>query len=187
MYANNQFTKSILLSLLLFPLTNVVLFVYLSGGAGLDYSRIFLLKLIAINCAVALAEELFFRGLLLRELVFGFGLRPILASIVVSIAFGMMHILNVNSYAELDYAVVQSVCAVAVSFNLSAIFIKSKSLLWCVLIHGMINISSIGIDASADDNLLVLGNIEYVIFLLVSFIYLIYGVKMLNDKAMEGR
>jgi len=185
MYVNNQFNKSILLSLLLFPLTNIVLFVFNNGEAGLDSSWIFIIKLIAINCVVALAEELFFRGLLLREMVFGFEIRPMIASVVVSIAFGVMHLLNVNSYATWNYAILQSICAFAVSINLSAIFIKSKSLLWCVAVHGLINMTSVGLEFNNER--FVLGNIEYVIFLLVSFIYLICGVEMLNDEVMEGR
>ena len=185
MYVNNQFNKSRLLSLLLFPLTNIVLFVFNNGGAYLDCSCIFIIETIAINFAIALAEELFFRGLLLREMVFGFEIRPMIASVVVSIAFGVMHLLNVNSYATWNYAILQSICAFAVSINLSAIFIKSKSLLWCVAVHGLINMTSVGLEFNNER--FVLGNIEYVIFLLVSFIYLIYGVKMLNDEVMEGR
>ena len=169
----------------LFPLTNVGLFICNGNIAFADYSWYFFLQQLVICVAVALAEELFFRGLLLREMVFGFEIRPMIASVVVSIAFGVMHLLNVNSYATWNYALVQSICAFAVSINLSAIFIKSKSLLWCVAVHGLINITSVGLEFNNER--FVLGNIEYVIFLLVSFIYLIYGVKMLNDEVMEGR
>lgn len=185
MYVNNQFNKSILLSLFLFPLTNIVLFIFNNLEAGLDCSWFFIVELITINFAVAIAEELFFRGLLLREMVFGSEIRPMIASVVVSIAFGVMHLLNVNSYATWNYVLVQSICAFAVSINLSAIFIKSESLLCCIAVHSLINITSVGLEFNNER--FVLGNIEYVIFLLVSFIYLIEGVKMLNDEVMEER
>ena len=185
MKAANCLYKYIWLAMTLFPLANVGLFICNGNFTFTVYGWYFILQQLAICMVVALAEELFFRGLLIREMVFGFEIRPMIASVVVSIAFGVMHLLNVNSYATWNYAILQSICAFAVSINLSAIFIKSKSLLWCVAVHGLINMTSVGLEFNNER--FVLGNIEYVIFLLVSFIYLIYGVKMLNDDVMEGR
>jgi hypothetical protein len=82
---------------------------------------------------------------------------------------------------------VQGICAFAVSFNLCAIFIKTKSLLWCVIIHDLINITSIGVDWSAIGQPLRMSNAESIVFLSVSFIYLVNGIKMLNSEMVEGK
>ena len=135
----------------------------------------------------AVAEELFFRGLVLRELVFSYRWQSIRVSLIVSLVFGVLHLLNVNSYATWSYAIVQSICAFAVSFNLCAIFIKTKSLLWCVIIHALINITSIGVDCGVNRQHLLLSNLESIIFLSVSFIYLVNSIKMLNSEIVEGK
>lgn len=185
MRVDNCLYKYIWLVMALLPLTNVGLFICNGNIAFADYSWYFFLQQFAICIAVALAEELFFRGLLLRELVFNYKWRAIKASLLVSLAFGFLHLVNVNSYATLGYAIVQSVCAFAVSFNLSAIFIRTQSLWICVLVHALINITSIGLDIGNHDAQLFLSSEEAIIFLLVSFTYLVCGIKMLNHMA-EG-
>jgi len=181
----NCLYKYIWLSVLLFPLANVGLLICNGNIAFAEYSWCFLLQQLAICIAVASAEELFFRGLLLRELIFHYKWRASTASLLVSLAFGVLHLVNVNSYASLGYAIVQSVCAFAVSFNLSAIFIRTQRLWICVLIHALINITSIGLDIGTQTAQLFLSSEEEIVFLFVSFIYLVCGIKMLNNMA-EG-
>ncbi len=146
MCATNLLNKNILLSLLLLPLANIILFI--CGDGDLDCSIAFLGKQLALGVAVSFAEELFFRGLLLKELVFGYKWKALVASCAVSFVFAVMHLFNVNSYATWGYALVQSICAFAVSVNLCAVFIVSRRLLWCIAIHALINITSIGLDGS---------------------------------------
>ena len=184
---NNQLSKYILLSILLFPLVNIGLRLFGSNVVEVGCNLEFWVKQIAICLLVAIAEELFFRGFILLELVFNYNWLPVRASVLVSLVFGILHLLNVNSYATWGYATVQSICAVAVSFNLCAIFIKTKSVLWCVIIHSLINITSMGKGANSIDGPLVLNNMEAIIFLLISFVYLLSGIKMLNNKIVEGQ
>ena len=120
-------------------------------------------------------------------MVFTYNWQPVSASFIVSTVFGILHLFNVNSYATWNYAIVQSICAFAVSFNLCAVFINTKRLLWCVVIHAMINITSIGLECSVDGQRLLLSNLESIIFLSVSFIYLVSGIKMLNNKMLEEK
>lgn len=184
---NNQLSKYILLSILLFPLVNIGLRLFGSNVVEVGCNLEFWVKQIAVCLLIAIAEELFFRGFILLELVFNYNWLPVRASVLVSLVFGILHLLNVNSYATWGYATVQSICAVAVSFNLCAIFVKTKSLLWCVLIHTLINITSIDLEHSANGQQLLLNDFESIIFLSVSFIYLISGIKMLNNKIVEGK
>ena len=187
MQESNFLDKNIWLSLILFPFVNIMLFSLCFDDSILGNDIIFFGRQSAIYMLVAITEELFFRGLLLRELVFSYNWQPIRASLIVSVLFGVLHLLNVNSYATWNYAIVQSICAFAVSFNLCSVFINTKRLLWCVVIHMMINITSIGLECSVNGQQLLLSNLESIIFLSVSFIYLISGIKMLNNKMVEGK
>ena len=187
MQESNFLDKNIWLSLILFPFANIMLFILCFDDSILGNDIIFFGRQCAIYMLVAIAEELFFRGLLLRELVFSYNWQPIRASLIVSVLFGVLHLLNVHSYATWSYALVQSICAFAVSVNICAVFINTKSLLLCIAIHAMINITSIGLECSAVGQQLALSNIESNIFLSVSFIYLISGIKMLNNKMVEGK
>jgi membrane protease YdiL (CAAX protease family) len=165
-------------ALFLFPLVNCGL-VFLSLNGENWYYIIDLLdivKQVGILFFVAIAEELFFRGLLFRELAFGYDVKPILAAVIVSLLFGALHLLNVFSYATISYAIVQSLCAFAVSFDLSAIYYKFKSIVPCVVIHSAINITSIGLDNGLQK--LLLNDVEITIFLMVAILYLIHGYRL---------
>lgn len=179
--------NNIWLSVLLFPLSNITLSISSGETIDLGHTWWFWVQQLAIGVGVALAEELFFRGLLLRELVFSYKWRSVTASLLVSFVFAILHLVNVNSYATWCYSIVQSLCAFAVSFNLSAMFVSTRKLWLCVLIHALINITSIGLDASGNDAQLVLSDMEIMTFLLVAFVYLVSGIKMLNRKIAEGK
>ena len=173
--------KNIIFSLCLFPLTNIGMFLFCGDAFKFDSALILMLKQLIIYLLIAFAEELFFRGLVLNELVFSYNWQPSKASFIISILFGLLHLLNVNSYASWAYALIQSICAFGVSFNLSAIFVKTKSLWWCVCIHALTNISSILSNCTSNEQPLVLSNGESMIFLLMSFVYLFNGIKILDD------
>lgn len=178
------FVKSIWPSLLLFPMANIGLFFlfYMQGNVSKDIALTVIGEEVVLLLFVAVAEELFFRGLLLRELVFSYKWKPICAAMLISIAFAFLHLLNVNSYADWTYAFIQSICAFFVSVNISAVFIRSQSLLLCMIIHGLINITSIGLDNLHSVEKLTLTSVEVSVFLVVSIVYFVYGIKLLRGK-----
>ena len=169
--------KKIYLSLLLFPLANLGLAAWnLSLESTIANIETFLLlKEAALLIFVACAEELFFRGLLLRELIFEYKYKPIKAAILVSVLFGVLHIMNIFSYASVTYAIIQSLCAFSVSFDLSAIYCKFRSVIPCIVIHALINITSIGLESV--NTKLALTNFEASLFLLVAILYLLHGYR----------
>jgi membrane protease YdiL (CAAX protease family) len=118
--------------------------------------------------------------LLLRELIFGYQYKPLFSAIVVSTLFGALHLLNTFSYATLHYAIVQTLCAFAISFNLSAIYYKFKSIVPCIIIHACINITSIGLDTGLGK--LSLNSFEATVFLIVAILYLIHGYRLFSVK-----
>ena len=178
MKISSCFDKNMLPALFLFPLVNCGLFFFSSNSCdwlctqGLSN----IVKQVGVFAFVAIAEELFFRGLLFRELTFGYEVKPVLAAVIVSLLFGALHLLNVFSYATISYTIVQSLCAFAVSFDLSAIYYKFKSIVPCVVIHSAINITSIGLDNGLQK--LLLNDVEITIFLMVAILYLIHGYRL---------
>lgn len=182
MKINRFFDKSILPVLLLFPVVNlgITFWKYSSGNIATNIDAVLFLKEVALLIIVAIAEELFFRGLVFRELVFSFKYKPVLSAIVVSSLFGVLHLLNIFSYASLHYAIVQSMCAFAISFNLSAIYYKFKSIVPCVVIHAVINITSIGLGSGLEK--LSLNSFEATVFLTVAVLYLVHGYKLFRCK-----
>lgn len=187
MIIKNYLDKSIWPSLLLFPLANMGLFFFLSGNTA-SFANIdvfIIVKQIVLLIFVAVAEELFFRGLLLRELLFSFQVKPILAGIIVSAVFGSLHLMNVFSYASLTYAIVQGLCAFAVGFDLAAIYYRFKSVVPCILIHALINITSIGLDDGAEK--LALTSVEICLLLFVAILYFVHAYRMFNNRCYFNR
>ena len=182
MKINSFCDRSILPVLLLFPLVNLGFnfWKHCTGSVATNIDTFLFLKEVAVLIFVAIAEELFFRGLLFRELVFGFKYKPVLSAIIVSILFGALHLLNVFSYATTFYAIVQSLCAFAISFNLSAIYYRCRTIIPCIVIHSAINITSIGLDSGVEK--LSLSSLEASVFLMVAVLYLIYGYMLFNRK-----
>lgn len=182
MKINSLLVKSILPALLLFPIVNLCLtfweYNYRNTTENLDTFSF--LEEASLVIFVAIAEELFFRGLLFRELLFSFQVKPILAGIIVSALFGALHLLNTFSYATLHYAIVQALCAFAISFNLSAIYYRFKSIFPCIIIHSLINITSIGLDNGSEA--LSLNSFEVTVFLIAAVLYLVHGYRLFSVK-----
>jgi membrane protease YdiL (CAAX protease family) len=182
MKISSCFNKSVLSALLLFPIVNCGLFFFSSNVDNWfnikDFSDIF--KQAGLLVFVALAEELFFRGVLFRELAFSYKTNLVLVAVIVSLLFGVLHLLNIFSYATLHYAIVQSLCAFAISFDLSAIYRKFNSIVPCIVIHALINITSIGQDGGLEK--LSLNGFEATMFLIVAIFYLVHGYKLFTDE-----
>ena len=187
MIIKNYLDKSIWPSLLLLPLANMGLLFFLSSNtassANIDVFTI--VKQLVLLIFVAVAEELFFRGLLLHELLFSFQVKPILAGTIVSALFGALHLMNVFSYASLTYAIVQGLCAFAVGFDLTAIYCKFKSVVPCIFVHILINITSIGLDDGAEK--LALTSVEICLLLFVAVLYFVHAYRMFNDRCFFNK
>ncbi len=88
----------------------------------------------------AYIEEVIFRGLLLKAMLPKSGVRK--SIIIVSLTFGIGHILNLfTGQAGLE-TVIQIIFAIAWGFIFTIVFYKSKSLLPCIITHAFINASS---------------------------------------------
>ena len=116
----------------------IILSANLWYGVTVNYgSAECILFILSMLCVGAL-EEVIFRGLLygaMREE------SPTAAVIVSSLTFGIGHILNLfnGSGADILPNILQIVYATAAGFMFCMIYVKTDSLIVCILIHGIFN------------------------------------------------
>ena len=103
------------------------------------------LYILSMFC-VGFLEELIFRGLLFQAMAKD-GVKS--AIIVSSVTFGIGHIVNLvnGSGAELLPNLLQVMYAVAIGFAFVMIYVKSKSLVPCIIVHSVFN----GLSAFANE------------------------------------
>lgn len=89
---------------------------------------------------VGFLEEIIFRGFLFKAMAKD-NLKA--AVVVSSLTFGIGHIINLLSGAEIVSTICQIVGAVGFGFMCVMIFIKSKSLLPCIIAHSVFNMLSV--------------------------------------------
>lgn len=107
-------------------------------GITLNFSPFETVLYIFTMLFVGFFEELVFRGLLFNAMRKN---NMISAVIVSSVTFGIGHIINLFNGSGMDITenIVQIVSAVAVGFMFVIIYIKSESLLICIITHGLFN------------------------------------------------
>lgn len=107
-------------------------------GVAMNLSLLETVLYILSMLCVGFLEELIFRGLLFNAMAES-GIRS--AIIVSSVTFGIGHIVNLinGSGAELLPNILQVIYAIAIGFAFVMIYYKTKSLLTCIVTHGVFN------------------------------------------------
>ena len=95
---------------------------------------------------VGLLEELLFRGLLLNALK---RQGEPLAVVLSSLAFGLMHLLNLCNGTPLLFVLCQTVFATLLGFLFAVIVTRGKSLLPCIAAHCLFDVTSVFTDQAA--------------------------------------
>ncbi len=111
-----------------------------SGGIEIKTSFVENVLFIVSMIAVGILEELIFRGFLFKALLPKGKNTAILIS---SITFGIGHIINLLSGAELLPTLLQICYAAAAGFLFTVIFYKTGSLYPCIITHCLVNALSI--------------------------------------------
>ena len=106
------------------------------GGVTLNGSFLETVLYIMSMIAVGILEEVIFRGLLFTAMRKNSLKRAVVVS---SLTFGFGHIVNLLNGAQLLPTLLQIVYASAAGFLFTVIFLKSGSLLPCILTHCAIN------------------------------------------------
>ena len=115
-------------------------------GAAMNLSPLETVLYVLSMFCVGFLEEIIFRGLLFKAMAKD-GVKT--AIIVSSVTFGIGHIVNLfnGSGAELLSNLLQVVYAIAIGFAFVMIYVKSKSLMPCILTHSIFN----GLSAFANE------------------------------------
>ena len=126
----------------------ILLFANVMHGVKLNVSVGEAVLYVLTMLCVGLLEELIFRGMLFKAMEKD---GPKTAVAVSSITFGIGHIINLfnGSGAELIPNLLQVVYAIAAGFMFVMIFLKSKSLIPCIVLHGVFNALSVFADEIA--------------------------------------
>ncbi len=98
-----------------------------------------LLSAVAMLC-VGFSEEMLFRGFLFKTMSED---NVKVAILVSSLLFGVGHIVNLLNGRELVSTLLQICYATALGFLLTMLFYKGKSILPCVILHGILNVISV--------------------------------------------
>lgn len=131
--------------------------------------RLFLAKLF-FTLAIGMAEEIYFRGIILNIWLEKGIVKGMLIS---SVLFGLCHLLNIAGGASIEATVLQICFAFVYGMVFALIFAIGKSIVPCILLHALHDFCSfISADVSLKFNV-ILGSIQFVT-LIVYFIYLLW-------------
>ena len=155
-------------------------------GVKLNYSIPETAFYILSMLCVGFLEEIIFRGFLFV----GMAKKNVKSAIIVSsITFGIGHIVNLLNGQDLLETLLQIVFAIAVGFTLVTLFYKGKSLLPCIIFHGINNAFSA--ISNEEASLKVFGSVERELYISVTFavvfltIYCIAIWKTFRTSAIE--
>lgn len=107
------------------------------GGFQITYNGVPQICAVISMFFIGYIEELIFRGFLFTGMIKEDGL--VKAMIVSAVTFGIGHIVNLLSGQAGIETIVQVFFAIAWGFIFTTVFYKSKSLLPCILTHGVVN------------------------------------------------
>lgn len=166
--------------LLLAALFNVFVFVSScrTTHIRIDLQRLSILSIlnwlteifIIVSCVVG--EELVFRGVLLSVLMKHYTIRSLSAISISSVIFAGMHIFNIFSGGAILYTLAQVLNAWAVGFCLGVVCCLEHSIIPCIVIHSLINISALLIE---EPEASVSRTIEFKMFIVLPSVYVLYG------------
>lgn len=114
----------------------LIMSVNLWNGVTINVSALETVLFILSMLCVGFIEEVIFRGFLFKAMCRD---NIKLAIFVSSITFGLGHIVNLLNGRELIPTLLQICYATAAGFLFTIIFYKGKSLLPCIITHGIIN------------------------------------------------
>lgn len=160
----------------------VLLTVNLWFGVKLNFSAVETMLYVLTMLCVGFLEEAIFRGLLFNALAKD-GIKS--AVIISSVTFGMGHIINLfnGSGAELVPNFLQVVYAIATGFMLVMIYLRSQSLVVCIVFHGVFN----SLSAFANDSALTFWQriASCVFIVLISVAYSVYLISLKKTDSTE--
>lgn len=144
------------------------------GGLNHVYSGISQVWSIISMLLIGYIEEIIFRGFLFKAILEKDGAKK--SIIIVAVTFGIGHIVNLFAGQASLETLAQVFFAIAWGFIMVVIFYKSKSLIPCIIAHGLIDaFSKFGVEDSFSQWIYI------VVTIIIAFFYCKYLLK-LEDK-----
>ena len=151
----------------------LIVSVNLWNGININNSKIEIIFHILNMINIGFIEEIIFRGFLFKLIAKD---NVKIAIIVSSVTFGIGHIINLFNGADLVLTIFQVCYAMSIGYLFVIIFYKSKSLIFCIVTHSLVNSLSI----FNVDNFLS-QYIASIFLIIVPVIYAIYINKNIKD------
>ena len=149
---------------------------------SLRFSAVESITFVVSMLCVGFLEELIFRGFLFRAIEKENLARAIVIS---SVTFGIGHIVNLLNGQDLLETVGQVIFAVFVGFALVILFHKGKSLVPCIVFHGVFNALSVVANDEALNRALG-GPVLTTVIMIAFSAVLLGGYSVWNWKHLEG-
>ena len=143
------------------------------GGLGIAYDGLGQVFAVISMLLIGYVEEVIFRGFLFMALIPKDGIR--LAIIISSVTFGIGHIINLLAGQASLETVIQVFFAIGWGFIFTLDFHKCKSLIPCIVTHGLVNAFSKFANESNNDRT---AWIYMTVTILIAIIYGIYLVRL---------
>lgn len=143
------------------------------GGLGIAYDGLGQVFAVISMLLIGYVEEVIFRGFLFMALIPKDGIR--LAIIISSVTFGIGHIINLLAGQASLETVIQVFFAIGWGFIFTLVFHKCKSLIPCIVAHGLVNAFSKFANESNNDRT---AWIYMTVTILIAIIYGIYLVRL---------
>ena len=150
----------------------ILISVNLCGGINLDNKISYIIFYILTMINIGFLEEIIFRGFLFKMMEKD-SIKT--AVIVSSLTFGIGHILNLLNGADLIPTLLQIIYATSTGFMFVIIFIKSKSIMPCIITHSLVNALSV-----FEVSTFITIYIAPIILTIIPIIYSIYLIKKIK-------
>ena len=168
-------------ALFFIPLALVCLY-KLVFSPSLRFSAVESITFVVSMLCVGFLEELIFRGFLFRAIEKENLARAIIIS---SVTFGIGHIVNLLNGQNLPETISQIIFAVFVGFALVILFHKGKSLVPCIVFHGVFNALSVVANDEALNSALG-GPVPTAVIVIASSAVVLGGYSLWNWKHLNG-
>ena len=150
------------------------------GGFGLTYKGMNIVYAALSMLLIGFVEEMLFRGFLFKALLKKRGVK--VAVIVSAVTFGIGHIVNLLAGQASIQTVLQVFFAIAWGFIFTMVFYKGKSLIPCIIAHGLVN--ALSLFAHDYGDAFAISDWAYVgTTIVVAIVYCIYLRRLKDDES----
>lgn len=151
------------ITLIVMPLVNLIF------GFSINYSLKQTLLILITMIGTGFMEEILFRSHLIRQYQkFGDTYAVLLSSMI----FSLLHILNITSGMDIFVNILQIISSFMIGIMFSTIFIKTDSIVLCIMSHSLINISSMFTSQSLNKVGFIVIDVIYIFVSLLVTIYI---------------